>query len=198
MSGRIYKLRRVPSVRRFNCFTYTDYNTMVKEITQVNRPAGQKNVYVWVKKKTDLSPIMSLVNDVLNWNDKPAKTKEIFTTTKPYKLKFHFKSYDEADEAADLIRKMTVPDKITESRIHTDGSVVSKEGLNVKVDVYEDENGNKKASKDDTFVDTDDTDETDVDNNTDETETPWARYALIGGIALVAIIAAVWYFKKKK
>lgn len=196
MSGRIYKLRRVPSVRRFNCFTYTDYNSMVKEITQVNRPAGQKNVYVWVKKKTDLSPIMSLVNDVLNWNDKPAKTKEIFTTTKPYKLKFHFKSYDEADEAADLIRKMTVPDQITESRIHTDGSVVSKEGLNVKVEVVENEDGTKSAAQGGTFVNTESTGTVETDET--ETGTPWARYALIAGIAIVAIIASVWYFKKKK
>ena len=171
---------------------------MVKEITQVNRPNGQRNVYVWVKARKDLSPIMSLVNDILVWNDQPAKSKEIFTTTKPYKIKFHFNSSSEADEAADLIRKMTVPDVIRESQIHTDGSVVSKEGLNVNVEVYEDENGNKKASKEGSFVATDDADTGTGDGSDTGTGTNWTRYALIGGVALVAIIISVWYFKKKK
>lgn len=196
MSGRIYKLRRVPSVRRFNCFTYTDYNSMVKEITQVNRPQGQRNMYVWVKKKSDLSPILSLVTDVLKWNDKAAKKGEIFTTTAPYKLVFRFKTYDEAIDAADLIRKMTIPDEIRERSIHTDGSVVTKEGLNVNVEVLENEDGTKSAAQGGTFVNTESTDTVETDET--ETGTPWARYAIIAGIAIVAIIAAVWYFKKKK
>lgn len=196
MSGRIYKLRRVPSVRRFNCFTFTDYNKMVKQIERVNRPSAERNMYVIVKRKSDLSQINSLVNDVLNWNDKPALSHGVFSTAKPYKLRFHFKTKQEAQDAADLISRMTIPDEIRERSIHTDGSVVTKEGLNVNVEVVENEDGTVSAAQGGTFVNTESTDTVETDET--ETGTPWARYALIAGIALVAIIAAVWYFKKKK
>lgn len=192
MSGRIYRIRR-NGRKNVNFFTYEDYEMLCQDITNVNRPEIKKVVVTHAKNRN--AAIAAFITEILKKNGiKVLKWSKYASSNK--KTDFTFESKEKAIQAMDIIGRMSTPDSIDPTKIKTDGSVTSKYGVKLKVDVERDEGGNTIATGGGNYV------SAKVTNATSETETKTGtsttKWILIGGIALVVIVAVLVILRKKK
>lgn len=195
MAGRLYRLR--VKRNRFNYFTYDDYGTICQMIKLVNRPSAEpKHVYVHVYAKDQLSKVGSFVANILNYNGIHYKKWAVFDSVGK-KLKFVFDDRSNAERAQTLISAMGTPDSITESKIKTDGTVVSDYGVKVKVDVEKNQDGTVSARQGGNVTVNSGSGAGAVQASA-TSGNKMVKWIIIGSIVLVIIVAILVVLRKKK
>ena len=198
-------------VKRTNYFTAAMYNEAAMSVDKVSAYDGEGyGIKISTNSKESLIAVRNIIEDLWkrNGNITPNshRTFDAVAHTELYKFGTGKDAKQNRAKALQIAQKFAMPDAISElAEYGTDGSVTTGEGLKTLVEVVVKDNpddpdnplvdplkdnrsvgkGGKPYKKSD-------------DDSVTDIETPWARYALIAGIALVAIIAAVLYFKKKK
>lgn len=195
MSGRIYRLSR----RRRNAvnfFTFEEYNAVCRNISNANvRPAEKKTLFVQASSAELRDNVASFVEEVLNYNGIYAKSKNQYASRK---TAFHLNSKEDAQAALSIVEKMGRPDSIDESKIKTDGTVVTNNGVKVKVNVTKDsDTGTVTADKGGGFVEISSKGNNITTTSGSSSTTKWL---LIGGILLVIVVIAalaIRFMRKK-
>ncbi len=210
MSGRIYTIKRISAAKKTNFFTADMYNEAAMSIDKVSAYDGEGHgIKISTNSKESLIAVRNIIEDLWKRNGnitpKSHRTFDAVAHTELYKFGTGKEAKQKRDKAMQIAQKFAMPDAISElSEFGTDGSVTTGEGLKTLVEVVVKDNPDDPDNplvdplKDDrtvgkggkTYKGSDD------DSNTD-IEIPWMRYLLIGGIALVAIVIAIMYFKKK-
>lgn len=192
MSGRIYRLRKQRNAVNF--FTFEEYNAVCRNIKNVNvRPTEPKTMFVQASSASLRDNVASFVDEVLQYNGIYPKSKNQYATQK---TAFHFNSAADAQAALSIVEKMGRPDSIIKSQIKTDGTVVSTNGVKLKVNLIVDpETGSVTAQEGGGFLEISGTSKNTVDTSSDNSMTKWI---IIGGIALVAVVALLVILRKKK
>lgn len=190
MSGRVYRLRKKRNP--VNYFTYEDYEMLCQDITNVNRPEAKKVVVTHSKNAN--SRVASFVSQILQKNGiKVVKWSKYASSNK--KTDFTFEDKEKAIKAMDIIARMSTPDSIDPAQIKTDGSVTSKYGVKLKVDVEKDNAGNTVATTGGNYVSAAAAAAQPTASSGSSSMTKWI---IIGGIALVAVVALLVILRKKK
>lgn len=189
MSGRVYRLRR----KGVNYFNFDEYNAICKSIENVNiRAAEKKTVFVKATTSAKVDNVASFVDEILKYNGIQPKSYNRYALAK---VAFHFNSKEDAVRARDLIALMARPDSIDESKIQTNGKVVSENGINLKVGVVQREDGSATAKSGTGFVTIDNESKSSSQQESANSLTKWL---LIGGALLMVIVIAALIIKKMK
>lgn len=192
MSGLVYKLHR--SLRNgVNYFTYEDYEMLCMDISNVNRPESKKVVVTHSKNRN--SAIASFLTQILQKNGIKVKKWHKYASSNK-KTAFVFEDKDKAIKAQDIIAKMSTPDSIDPTKIKKDGSVTSKYGVKLTVDVEKDEEGNAVATEGGNYVSV--KKEAETVATTQAQSSSLTKWLLIGGVILILIVAVLVVLKKKK
>lgn len=148
MSGRYYRIRQANAV---NNFSYLDYGARCAEIEWANVDNANKKHVVVKHSKGKMATVATLVNDILPRNG--AKKAESYGKYASLNTKtvFRFGTKEDAAKARDVINSM-VDDSIQESKIRTNGSVVTQNGLNAVVDVKLNPDGTVSADNTQNYV----------------------------------------------
>lgn len=187
MTGRYYRIKRKGSV---NYFSYLDYGTRCGEIKLANKATDKKNLIV-THNKGKMATVATLIADILplNGGHKPVSYGKYASTNNKTLLKFENAEY--AAKAMNIINRM-VDDSIVESKIRTDGSVVTQNGLNAKVDVTINPDGSVSADNTRNYVST-------GSSGTQTVSTSSSNlWIVIGAAVLVAVVAVVAIVKLRK
>ena len=198
-------------VKRTNYFTADMYNEAAMSVDKVSAYDGEGyGIKISANSKESLNTVKTIIEDLWKHNGNiTPKSHRLFDAvahTELYKFGVGNSNKETRNKALEVAQRFATPDAISEqASFGSDGSVTTGEGLKTKVEVIVKDNPDDPDNplvdplKDDRKVGkgTKSYNGSGDDDNTG-TGTPWTRYLLIGGIALVAIIAAVWYFKKKK
>lgn len=189
MEGRYYRIRKVNPV---NYFTYLDYGARCGEIKLANKAPNKKNVIV-THNKGKMATVVTLINAILPLNQaKKANSYEKYASQNSKTL-LKFDSESDAKKAMDIINKM-VDDSIVESKILTNGSVVTQNGLNAIVDIVTNPDGSKSADNRQNYVSTGST-----GGSTGAQPFPsGVNWIVIGAAVLVAVVAVVAIVKLRK
>ena len=188
MEGRYYRIRKVNPV---NYFTYHDYGERCGEIRLANTATNKKNVIV-THTKGKMATVASLIADILplNGGHKPVSYGKYASTNN--KTLFKFENIDYAAKARDIINRM-VDDSIVESKIHTDGSVRTQNGLNAVVDVTTNPDGSVSADNTRNYVSSNGAETVSVASDAGPN-----LWIVIGAAVLVAVVAVVAIVKSRK
>lgn len=187
MEGRYYRIRKVNPV---NYFTYLDYGARCGEIKLANKAPSKKNVIV-THNKGKMATVVTLINAILPLNQAKRPTSYEKYLSRNDKTLLKFDSESDAKKAIDIINKM-VDDSIVESKIRTDGTVETQNGLNAVVDVTRNPDGSVSADNTRNYVST-------GSSGTQTVSTSGANlWIVIGAAVLVAVVAVVAIVKSRK
>lgn len=187
MAGRIYKIR---SRRPVNRFTWEDYGNFCTDIKGAN-PVNKSVLVTVTKGRTSLA---ANISQVLKRNNISTVSYNKHVGSNQV-VRMVFSNKSDAQKAADIINLMATPDSITESNIHTDGTVVSDYGVNVKVDTSTNPDGTVTATSGGNYVSTAQAASEGTVSGDSETG-DMSRWLVIGGLALLAVIIVLAVWKK--